>query len=128
MQPNEVKWHLMIASCYRRSGNYHKALDTYKASLRITLLRIQFLILTTISFQTVRPPQIPGKYRVPEISGQDLERLGLERGWRVRHGAEEGGEGQRAQREQDIQLKVRIEDWVQQNQQLKEWICGEQIV
>ena len=31
MQPDDVKWQLMIASCYRRSGNYHKALDTYKA-------------------------------------------------------------------------------------------------
>lgn len=31
MQPDEVKWHLMIASCYRRAGNYHKALDTYKS-------------------------------------------------------------------------------------------------
>lgn len=30
MQPNEVKWQLMMASCYRRSGNYQKALDTYK--------------------------------------------------------------------------------------------------
>ena len=25
-----MKWQLMIASCYRRAGNYHKALDTYK--------------------------------------------------------------------------------------------------
>lgn len=31
MQPDEVKWRLMIASCYRRSGNYHKAMETYKA-------------------------------------------------------------------------------------------------
>ena len=30
MQPDDVRWQLMIASCYRRSGNYHKALDTYK--------------------------------------------------------------------------------------------------
>ncbi|BFZ25395.1 hypothetical protein BsWGS_28434 [Bradybaena similaris] len=30
VQPNQVKWHLMIASCYRRSGNYQKALETYK--------------------------------------------------------------------------------------------------
>ena len=29
-RPNQVKWHLMIASCYRRSGNYHKALETYQ--------------------------------------------------------------------------------------------------
>ena len=31
MQPDEVKWQLMIASCYRRAGNYHKALETYKS-------------------------------------------------------------------------------------------------
>uniref|UniRef100_A0A8C9T7X5 Intraflagellar transport protein 88 homolog n=1 Tax=Scleropages formosus TaxID=113540 RepID=A0A8C9T7X5_SCLFO len=30
IQPTQVKWHLMVASCYRRSGNYQKALDTYK--------------------------------------------------------------------------------------------------
>jgi intraflagellar transport protein 88 len=30
IQPNDVKWQLMVASCYRRSGNYQQALDTYK--------------------------------------------------------------------------------------------------
>lgn len=30
MQPNEVKWQLMGASCHRRSGNYHQALQAYK--------------------------------------------------------------------------------------------------
>jgi intraflagellar transport protein 88 len=30
IQPNEVKWHLMIASCFRQSGNYQIAFDTYK--------------------------------------------------------------------------------------------------
>ncbi|KAH9525201.1 Intraflagellar transport protein 88 [Bulinus truncatus] len=30
VQPNQVKWHLMIASCYRRSGNYQKSLEIYK--------------------------------------------------------------------------------------------------
>ena len=30
MQPDDVRWQLMIASCYRRSGNYHRALETYK--------------------------------------------------------------------------------------------------
>jgi intraflagellar transport protein 88 len=30
MQPNEVKWQLMSASCHRRSGNYHQALQAYK--------------------------------------------------------------------------------------------------
>ncbi|KAI8901160.1 hypothetical protein BC833DRAFT_578676 [Globomyces pollinis-pini] len=30
IQPNEVKWQLMIASCFRRSGNYQGAFETYK--------------------------------------------------------------------------------------------------
>ncbi|KAJ3102294.1 Intraflagellar transport protein 88 [Phlyctochytrium planicorne] len=30
IQPNEVKWQLMIASCFRRSGNYQQAFETYK--------------------------------------------------------------------------------------------------
>ncbi|CAM5076060.1 unnamed protein product [Eretmochelys imbricata] len=30
IQPTQVKWQLMVASCYRRSGNYQKSLDTYK--------------------------------------------------------------------------------------------------
>ncbi|KAK5667654.1 Intraflagellar transport protein 88 [Batrachochytrium dendrobatidis] len=30
IQPNQVRWPLMIASCYRRSGNYQQAFDTYK--------------------------------------------------------------------------------------------------
>nr|XP_057939069.1 intraflagellar transport protein 88 homolog isoform X4 [Doryrhamphus excisus] len=30
VQPSEVRWQLMVASCYRRSGNYQKSLDTYK--------------------------------------------------------------------------------------------------
>ncbi|CAG0895541.1 unnamed protein product [Cyprideis torosa] len=30
MQPDEVKWQLMVASCQRRSGNYQQALETYK--------------------------------------------------------------------------------------------------
>ncbi|KAJ3194971.1 Intraflagellar transport protein 88 [Irineochytrium annulatum] len=30
IQPSEVKWQLMIASCFRRSGNYQQAFDTYK--------------------------------------------------------------------------------------------------
>ncbi|KAI8920728.1 intraflagellar transport protein 88 [Entophlyctis helioformis] len=30
IQPGVVKWHLMVASCYRRSGNYQLAFETYK--------------------------------------------------------------------------------------------------
>ncbi|CAM9893449.1 unnamed protein product, partial [Chrysoparadoxa australica] len=30
IQPDEVKWRLMVTSCYRRMGNYHKALHLYE--------------------------------------------------------------------------------------------------
>ncbi|KAM3176104.1 hypothetical protein ACTXT7_007179 [Hymenolepis weldensis] len=30
MQPDEIKWQLMIASCHRKSGNYQQALKAYK--------------------------------------------------------------------------------------------------
>jgi len=30
IQPKEVKWQLMVASCHRRVGSYTQALDTYK--------------------------------------------------------------------------------------------------
>ncbi|MFH4976663.1 hypothetical protein AB6A40_003372 [Gnathostoma spinigerum] len=30
MQPKEIKWQLMMASCQRRSGNYQKALELYR--------------------------------------------------------------------------------------------------
>ena len=30
IQPNEVKWQLMVASCYRRSGSYQQAFEKYK--------------------------------------------------------------------------------------------------
>ena len=31
VQPSQVKWQLMVASCYRRSGNYQQSLETYKS-------------------------------------------------------------------------------------------------
>ena len=48
MQPDEVKWQLMIASCYRRSGNYHRALDTYKVRTRIQIIS-QIIIVNGIN-------------------------------------------------------------------------------
>eukprot|EP00939_MAST-03C_sp_MAST-3C-sp1_P001545 g1545.t1 len=31
IQPDEVKWRLMVTSCFRRMGNYQKALELYEA-------------------------------------------------------------------------------------------------
>ncbi|CAN0536919.1 unnamed protein product, partial [Ectocarpus sp. 8 AP-2014] len=30
IQPTEVKWRLMVTSCFRRMGNYQKALELYE--------------------------------------------------------------------------------------------------
>lgn len=30
VQPGEVKWRMMVASCHRRSGEYQAALNVYK--------------------------------------------------------------------------------------------------
>lgn len=30
LRPGEIKWHLMVASCYRRSGDYQAAFEKYK--------------------------------------------------------------------------------------------------
>ncbi|XP_065648615.1 intraflagellar transport protein 88 homolog isoform X2 [Hydra vulgaris] len=30
VQPLEVRWHLMLATCYRKAGNYAQAMETYK--------------------------------------------------------------------------------------------------
>ncbi|CAK9252804.1 unnamed protein product [Sphagnum jensenii] len=35
VQPSEVKWRLMVASCHRRLGDLHKSLDIYKQLLKL---------------------------------------------------------------------------------------------
>lgn len=30
IQPNEINWQIMVASCHRKTGNYQKALETYR--------------------------------------------------------------------------------------------------
>lgn len=35
MRPSEVKWRLVIASCYRRCGDYKKALNSYRETHRV---------------------------------------------------------------------------------------------
>ncbi|KAJ1113787.1 hypothetical protein NDU88_002029 [Pleurodeles waltl] len=56
--PTQVKWQLMVASCYRRSGNYQKALDTYKEIHRkfpdnVECLRFLVRLCTDIGLKEV---------------------------------------------------------------------------
>ncbi|MEE6472724.1 hypothetical protein FKM82_009699 [Ascaphus truei] len=57
--PTQVKWQLMVASCYRRSGNYQKALDTYKEIHRkfpdnVECLRFLVRLCTDIGLKEVQ--------------------------------------------------------------------------
>ncbi|XP_033615829.1 intraflagellar transport protein 88 homolog isoform X2 [Fukomys damarensis] len=59
IQPTQVKWQLMVASCFRRSGNYQKALDTYKNIHRkfpenVDCLRFLVRLCTDIGLKEVQ--------------------------------------------------------------------------
>ncbi|XP_019507934.1 PREDICTED: intraflagellar transport protein 88 homolog isoform X8 [Hipposideros armiger] len=59
IQPMQVKWQLMVASCFRRSGNYQKALDTYKDIHRkfpenVECLRFLVRLCTDIGLKEVQ--------------------------------------------------------------------------
>ncbi|XP_069323553.1 intraflagellar transport protein 88 homolog isoform X1 [Eulemur rufifrons] len=59
LQPTQVKWQLMVASCFRRSGNYQKALDTYKDIHRkfpenVECLRFLVRLCTDIGLKEVQ--------------------------------------------------------------------------
>ena len=79
MQPDDVKWQLMIASCYRRSGNYHKALDTYKVrhaaytffhgAGTCIKLHLNFPFFASIDDSQ----KISRKCRVSEVPGKDFQ-------------------------------------------------------
>ncbi|KAI1241989.1 hypothetical protein IHE44_0005501 [Lamprotornis superbus] len=57
--PTQVKWQLMVASCYRRSGNYQKALEKYKVIHRkfpenIECLRFLVRLCTDMGLKEVQ--------------------------------------------------------------------------
>ncbi|XP_072261207.1 intraflagellar transport protein 88 homolog [Pyxicephalus adspersus] len=59
IQPTQVKWQLMVASCYRRSGNYQKALEKYKDIHRkfpdnVECLRFLVRLCTDIGLKEVQ--------------------------------------------------------------------------
>ena len=108
MQPDEVKWQLMIASCYRRSGNYHRALDTYKVRTRIQIFS-QFIIVLfhptsfyqgdTLFVILVRTSPISWKHWMFEVFGEDKQWPWTKRGYRICTWIKKSGKSQRSQRQ-----------------------------
>ncbi|KAG7265292.1 hypothetical protein CRUP_032445 [Coryphaenoides rupestris] len=95
IQPTQVKWQLMVASCYRRSGNYQQALETYKDIHRkfpenIECLRFLVRLCTDMGMKEVQEYATKMK---------KVEKMKEIREQRVRSGREGSTRGRREGRE-----------------------------
>ncbi|XP_031171723.1 intraflagellar transport protein 88 homolog isoform X8 [Sander lucioperca] len=95
IQPTQVKWQLMVASCYRRSGNYQKALETYKDIHRkfpenVECLRFLVRLCTDMGLKEVQDyaTKLKKAEKMKEIKEQ-----------RVKSGREGSARGRRESRE-----------------------------
>ncbi|XP_039675044.1 intraflagellar transport protein 88 homolog isoform X2 [Perca fluviatilis] len=95
IQPTQVKWQLMVASCYRRSGNYQKALETYKDIHRkfpenVECLRFLVRLCTDMGLKEVQEyaTKLKKAEKMKEIKEQ-----------RVKSGREGSARGRRESRE-----------------------------
>ncbi|XP_078118618.1 intraflagellar transport protein 88 homolog isoform X1 [Sander vitreus] len=95
IQPTQVKWQLMVASCYRRSGNYQKALETYKDIHRkfpenVECLRFLVRLCTDMGLKEVQDyaTKLKKAEKMKEIKEQ-----------RVKSGREGSARGRRENRE-----------------------------
>ncbi|XP_026150890.1 intraflagellar transport protein 88 homolog isoform X2 [Mastacembelus armatus] len=95
IQPTQVKWRLMVASCYRRSGNYQKALETYKDihckfPENVECLRFLVRLCTDMGLKEVQEYATKLK---------KVEKMKEIREQRVKSGREGSGRGRREGRE-----------------------------
>ncbi|KAK5608864.1 Intraflagellar transport protein 88 [Crenichthys baileyi] len=95
IQPTQVKWQLIVASCYRRSGNYQKALETYKEIHRrfpenVECLRFLVRLSTDMGLKEVQEYATKLK---------KVEKMKEIREQRVKSGRENSGRGRREGRE-----------------------------
>ncbi|XP_047225998.1 intraflagellar transport protein 88 homolog isoform X4 [Girardinichthys multiradiatus] len=95
IQPTQVKWQLIVASCYRRSGNYQKALETYKEIHRrfpenVECLRFLVRLSTDMGLKEVQEYATKLK---------KVEKMKEIREQRIKSGRENSGRGRREGRE-----------------------------
>ncbi|KAK9537217.1 hypothetical protein VZT92_004852 [Zoarces viviparus] len=99
IQPTQVKWQLMVASCYRKSGNYQKALQTYKEIHRkfpdnVECLRFLVRLCTDMGLKEVQEyaTKLKKAEKMKEIREQRVK-SGREGSARSRREGREGREG-----------------------------------
>ncbi|KAM8854965.1 intraflagellar transport protein 88 homolog isoform 1-T1 [Spinachia spinachia] len=100
IQPTQVKWQLMVASCYRRSGNYQKALETYKDIHRkfpenVECLRFLVRLCTDMGLQDVQEyaTKLKKAEKMKEVREQRVK-AGREGSARSRREGREGSAGE----------------------------------
>ncbi|CAN9497498.1 unnamed protein product [Ophioblennius macclurei] len=99
IQPTQVKWQLVVASCYRRSGNYQKALETYKDIHRkfpenVECLRFLVRLCTDMGLKEVQEyaTKLKKVEKMKEIREQRVK-SGREGSARTKRDGREGREG-----------------------------------
>ncbi|XP_037832134.1 intraflagellar transport protein 88 homolog isoform X8 [Kryptolebias marmoratus] len=102
IQPTQVKWQLIVASCYRRSGNYQKALETYKEIHRkfpenVECLRFLVRLSTDMGLKEVQEyaTRLKKVEKMKEIREQRVK-SGRENSARGRREGREGSAGSAA--------------------------------
>ncbi|XP_023259039.1 intraflagellar transport protein 88 homolog isoform X5 [Seriola lalandi dorsalis] len=110
IQPTQVKWQLMVASCYRRSGNYQKALETYKDIHRkfpenVECLRFLVRLCTDMGLNEVQEyaTKLKKVEKMKEIKEQRVK-SGREGSARGRREGREGSAGSAVSQSESKQL------------------------
>ncbi|XP_039675047.1 intraflagellar transport protein 88 homolog isoform X4 [Perca fluviatilis] len=110
IQPTQVKWQLMVASCYRRSGNYQKALETYKDIHRkfpenVECLRFLVRLCTDMGLKEVQEyaTKLKKAEKMKEIKEQRVK-SGREGSARGRRESREGSAGSAVSQSESKQL------------------------
>jgi intraflagellar transport protein 88 len=96
MQPNEVKWQLMSASCHRRIGNYHQALQVYKdihARFPDNIECLKFLIHLCKDLGHKEATEYALKLKKAEKAKEVRERIGSSRPGSLRSGSGRSSRG-----------------------------------
>ncbi|KAI1722263.1 tetratricopeptide repeat domain-containing protein [Ditylenchus destructor] len=84
MEPNNIEWQLLIASCQRRSGNFQKAMQQYKQIHR----RLKFLVQLCKDLRmTVEEKEFSEKLKRLEKVNQLRQQRDSGQGNRTRHSA-----------------------------------------
>jgi len=75
IEPSQPRWQLLVASCYRRAGNYSSALQTYRVAHRRFPDHVDCLRLLTRLCSELQLTNEAERYAVKLRRAENVERL-----------------------------------------------------